>query len=154
MLSIELIRRDPDGVRSALASRGEPDQITGLLELDAQWRGDKTKADEIRNQRNQVNRDIGHARSAGEAPSPDVIEQMRALGGQVDELDRNVQQLEGQIHEILLYSNNKYNRISWICKGFPEKSRVRDKKCYNFALRGSSASNRYMDRRQTNHIRC
>ena len=102
MLSIEQIRRDPESVRTAMASRGEPDQITEVLELDARWRGDKTEADKIRNQRNQVNRDIGHARSAGEAPSPEVIEQMRTLGGQVDELGRNVQILESQIHEILL----------------------------------------------------
>jgi seryl-tRNA synthetase len=102
MLSIEQIRRDPEGVRTAMASRGEPDQITELLELDARWRGDKTEADKIKNQRNQVNRDIGHARSTGGAPSPVVIEQMRTLGGQVDELDSTVQNLEGQIHEILL----------------------------------------------------
>jgi len=102
MLSIEQIRRDPESVRTAMASRSEPDQITEVLELDAQWRADKTEADKIRNQRNQVNRDIGHARSAGEAPSPEVIEQMRTLGGQVDELDRTVQILESQIHEILL----------------------------------------------------
>ena len=102
MLSIEQIRRDPESVRTAMASRSEPDQITEVLELDTRWRADKTEADKIRNQRNQVNRDIGHARSAGEAPSPEVIEQMRTLGGQVDELDRTVQILESQIHEILL----------------------------------------------------
>ncbi len=102
MLSIEQIRRDPESVRAAMTSRGEPDQIAELLELDGRWRRDKTEADKIRNQRNQVNRDIGHARSAGGAPSPEVIEQMRTLGGQVDELDSNVQNLEGQIHEILL----------------------------------------------------
>ena len=102
MLSIEQIRRDPESVRTAMASRSEPDQITEVLELDARWRADKTEADKIRNQRNQVNRDIGHARSAGEAPSPEVIEQMRTLGGQVDDLDRTVQILESQIHEILL----------------------------------------------------
>ena len=102
MLSIEQIRRDPESVRTAMASRSEPDQITEVLGLDARWRSGKTEADKIRNQRNQVNRDIGHARSAGEAPSPEVIEQMRTLGGQVDELDRTVQILESQIHEILL----------------------------------------------------
>ncbi len=102
MLSMEQIRRNPDGVRSSLATRGELDQITTLLELDALWRGDKTKADEIRNQRNQANRDIGHARSAGQVPSPEVIEQMRTLGDEADKLDNNVQKLEAQIHEILL----------------------------------------------------
>ena len=38
MLSIELIRRDPDFVRASLQSRGEEDPITELLELDAQRR--------------------------------------------------------------------------------------------------------------------
>ena len=102
MISIEQIRRDPEGVRSSLASRGEPDQIAGLLEMDAQWRQDKTRADQIRNQRNQVNREIGHARSGGEAPSSEVIEEMRGLGKQVEALDDAIKELEGQIHQLLL----------------------------------------------------
>ena len=102
MISIEQIRRDPEGVKGALASRQEPDLTAGLLAMDAQWRRDKTEADQIRNHRNQVNRQIGHARSSGEAPSPEVIEQMRGLGRQVEELDSAVRELEGQIHDTLL----------------------------------------------------
>ena len=102
MISIEQIRQDPDGIRSSLATRGEADQVTKLLAMDGEWRRDKTEADEIRRKRNHVNRQIGHARSAGEDPSPEVIQEMRTLGQQVDALDSNVQDLEQRIHEILL----------------------------------------------------
>ena len=102
MLSIDLIRRDPDGVRSAMESRGEPDQITELLGLDAEFRRHKTHADQIRNQRNQVNREIGHAQSAGGPPSPEIIEQMRGLGRELDSIDSAAQDLEERIHDMLL----------------------------------------------------
>ena len=55
-----------------MKSRGEPDPVDELLELDAAWRRDRTQADELRNRRNQVNREIGHARSAGQPPAPEV----------------------------------------------------------------------------------
>ncbi len=102
MIAIDQLRRDPDTVRKALDSRGEPDSVAEILELDAAWRHDRTQADEIRNQRNQVNRDIGHARSSGQPPSPEVIEEMRSLGRKVDELEASAQKAEEQIHEMLL----------------------------------------------------
>ena len=90
MIAIEQVRREPDVVRRAMESRGEPDQVDVILELDAAWRRDRTKADEIRNRRNQVNREIGHARSAGQAPAAEVIEEMRTLGRRVDELEASL----------------------------------------------------------------
>ena len=102
MIAIDQLRRDPDTVRKALKSRGEPDSVAEILDLDAAWRRDRTQADEIRNQRNQVNREIGHARSSGQPPSPEVIEQMRSLGRKVDELEASAQQAEEQIHQMLL----------------------------------------------------
>ncbi len=102
MIAIEQLRRDPDIVRTAMKSRGEPDQVDEILELDAAWRRNRTQADEIRNQRNQVNREIGHARSTGQAPSPEVIEEMRTLGRQVDELEASAQDDEQRIHQMLL----------------------------------------------------
>ena len=102
MIAIDQLRRNPDAVRKALKSRGEPDQVDEILELDAAWRHDRTQADEIRNQRNQVNREIGHSRSSGQPPSPEVIEEMRTLGRRVDELEASAQNAEEQIHQMLL----------------------------------------------------
>ena len=106
MIAIEQIRRDPDAIRQAMKSRGEPDTVDRILELDAGWRRDRTEADEIRNRRNQVNREIGHARSAGQPPAPEVIEEMRTLGRRVDELDTSAEEAEGQVREMLLNMPN------------------------------------------------
>ncbi|HZA22327.1 MAG TPA: serine--tRNA ligase, partial [Dehalococcoidia bacterium] len=65
MLSIELIRRDPDLVRKALESRGEEDVVPRLLELDSQRREAITRGDQLRSQRNEVSRQIGQLRSSG-----------------------------------------------------------------------------------------
>ncbi len=102
MIAIEQIRRDPDTVRRAMKSRSEPDPVDQILDLDAAWRRDRTEADEIRNKRNQVNREIGHARSSGQAPAPEVIEEMRTLGRRVDELEASAQEAEEQVHQLLL----------------------------------------------------
>ena len=56
MLSIELIRRDPDFVKSALESRGEENPLGELLTLDTDRRQAITQADELRARRNQVSR--------------------------------------------------------------------------------------------------
>ena len=102
MIAIDQIRRDPDTIRRAMKSRGEPDSVDQILELDAAWRRDRTEADEIRNRRNQVNREIGHARSSGQPPSPEVIEDMRTLGRRVDELEASAQEAEEQVRQMLL----------------------------------------------------
>ena len=102
MIAIEQVRRDPDTVRHAIKSRGEPDTVNEILELDAAWRRDRTEADEIRNRRNQVNREIGHARSQGQPPAPEVIEEMRTLGRRVDELEASAQLAEEQVRQMLL----------------------------------------------------
>ena len=59
MLSIELIRRDPEFVRQALASRGEEGSLDEVLELDAQRRQAISQGDELRSRRNQASRAIG-----------------------------------------------------------------------------------------------
>ena len=102
MLSIELIRRDPGLVRKALESRGEEDPLAELLELDSQWRRVTTEGDNLRSHRNQVNRRLGQARSAGEEPSEDIILEMRRAGDQVGELEQQARSLEEKTNKILM----------------------------------------------------
>jgi len=102
MLSIELIRRDPNLVRKSLADRGEEDPIPQLLELDTQHRQAITQADQLRSQRNDVSRQIGQARSLGQAPSEEVVAEMRQVGDRIDALERQTRELDENIREILL----------------------------------------------------
>ena len=102
MLSIEQIRREPDAVQQALEARGEAGPLTLLLQLDGQRRQAVTQADALRGQRNRVSREVGQARSKGEEPSPQVIEEMRRVGDEIQRLEQEVQDLEQQINTMLL----------------------------------------------------
>ena len=102
MLSIELIRRDPEFVRQALASRGEDQTLGELLELDAQRRQASSRGDELRARRNQVSREIGQLRSSGQDAPPAVVQEMREVGQQIDALEQESHSLEERIHAILM----------------------------------------------------
>ena len=102
MLSIELIRKDPDYVRKALEFRGEEYPLSQLLELDAERRLGIAQGDELRSQRNQVSRRIGQLRSAGQEPPADQVQEMRQVGERIGRLEQQVRDLDENIHNILL----------------------------------------------------
>ena len=102
MLSIELIRKDPDAVRRALESRGEDGAIGELLALDAQRRQAIAQGDELRAQRNRFSRRLGQLRAGGQQPPADVVAEMRQTGERIQGLEQQVQELDGRIHAILL----------------------------------------------------
>ena len=83
MLSIELIRKDPDYVIKALESRGEENPLGELLELDARRRQGISRGDELRSERNQVSRRIGQLRASGQEPPPATVEEMRQGGRRI-----------------------------------------------------------------------
>jgi seryl-tRNA synthetase len=102
MLSLELIRKDPDFVRNALLSKGEEDPIDTILDLDVKRREAVTEGDELRARRNEVSRDIGKARSSGEQPSNAIVDEMRQVGDRIGVLEDQVRLFEVQINDILL----------------------------------------------------
>ncbi|MDE2778684.1 MAG: serine--tRNA ligase [Chloroflexota bacterium] len=102
MLSIEQIRRDPESVRQALASRGEDDPLEELLELDARRRQAISQGDELRARRNQASREIGRLRSQGNEAPEDVVQEMRQVGQEIEILEQESRELDDRIHSILL----------------------------------------------------
>ena len=102
MLSIELIRRDPDLVRAALARRGELDSLAGLRDLDARRRAASSRGDELRARRNAVSREIGQLRAAGQDPPAETVAEMRAIGPEIAALEQESKDLAAQIQSQLL----------------------------------------------------
>jgi seryl-tRNA synthetase len=102
MLSIDLIRRYPDLVRKALESRGEKDQVDQILDIDVQRRQAVAQGDELRSRRNQVSRQVGQARSAGQEPPAETIQEMRKVGDDISRLEQEVKDLDDQLSGILL----------------------------------------------------
>jgi seryl-tRNA synthetase len=122
MLSIELIRRDPDFVRSALESRGEEDPLAEILTLDVTRRQLITEGDELRARRNQVSRQVGEARRDGQEPPEDIVAEMRQVGDRISELEQETKSLEERIDHILLRLPNI--PLPDVPKGLTEESNV------------------------------
>ncbi|MCH8206787.1 MAG: serine--tRNA ligase, partial [Chloroflexi bacterium] len=62
MISIELLRNEPDRVKDALRRRGEEAPIDRALELDVRRRSVIVEADGLRARRNEVSRQLGQTK--------------------------------------------------------------------------------------------
>ncbi len=122
MLSIELIRRDPEFVKSALESRGEEDPLAEILALDVTRRQLITEGDELRARRNQVSRQVGEARRDGQEPPADIVAKMRQVGDRISELEQESKSLEERIDSILMRLPNI--PLPDVPKGLTEESNV------------------------------
>jgi seryl-tRNA synthetase len=82
VLDIQLIRRDPDGVRAGLARRS-PELAAGIdrvLELDERWRALTRDLEELRAEQNRASRALKGS------PTPEERERLQALAGRGREL--------------------------------------------------------------------
>ncbi len=82
MLDIQLIRREPDAVRAALARRGEgaAAAVDTLLALDQRWRAITTELEELRAEQNRA------SKGRKGPPTPEEHEQLAALAARGREL--------------------------------------------------------------------
>ena len=102
MISIELIRSDPDRVREAMARRGENVPIDDILELDVKRRNTIVEADGLRARRNEVSKEMGRSK---ERPA-ELIEEMRGVGGQIKMLEDTLRSVEDQINALVMTMPN------------------------------------------------
>jgi seryl-tRNA synthetase len=84
VLDLKEIRRDPDGVRAALARRGGDiaEAIDRVLALDERWRAETHAAEELRAGQKEASQEIGAAKQRGE----DAAEAMAAVKAISDEV--------------------------------------------------------------------
>ena len=98
MLSIESIRDDPDRVRRAVELRGDNVDVGRILQLDQERRAVVHEGDDLRARRNEVSRQIGASR---EKP-PELIDEMRRVGGRIKKLDAQTRAVEEELNDLLL----------------------------------------------------
>jgi seryl-tRNA synthetase len=82
VLDIQLIRRDPDAVRAALARRGRTaaDGVDRVLELDQRWREIRTALEELKAEQNKA------SRGRKGPPTPEEREQLATMAARGREL--------------------------------------------------------------------
>ena len=98
MISIELIRNHRDYVRRALLKRGEDASMDELAALDSRRRGAIQRGDDLRARRNEASRQIGQSSRR----PPELIEELRHVGGEIKALEQEVVQLDERIGAILM----------------------------------------------------
>jgi seryl-tRNA synthetase len=96
MLDIKTIREQPDLVRSSIARRNlDPAHadVDRLLELDASWRADQTRVDELRAQRNSISSTIKKLQAD---ERQQAIEQVKTIKAELGGLETRVDELKAE----------------------------------------------------------
>ena len=98
MLDIKFIRENPDLVREAMRNRSSDFPVDEVLAVDERRRSMLTEVEGLKARRNEVSREIG---KTGKKP-PKLIEEMRQIGDRIKELDKQTEEIEGQLRDLLL----------------------------------------------------
>jgi seryl-tRNA synthetase len=100
MLDLNLIREQPDLVRTALRNRQmDPSPVDDLLRLDEQRRALLTQVETLKAERNIVSKAIGTMKDA--AGREQKIAAMREVGEKIAALDKEVAEVEAELNSIL-----------------------------------------------------
>ena len=105
MLDIKLIREQPDFVKAAIARRGDdPAIVDTILSLDTRRRELLNQTENLKATRNAVSKEIGKMKDA--AARDAKIAEMRGVGDQIAELDREVGEVEREWQLQMLLAPN------------------------------------------------
>jgi seryl-tRNA synthetase len=99
MLDLNLIRENPDLVRTALKNRQlDVSPVDDILRLDEKRRALLTQVEALKAERNAVSKEIGRSKDAAEREKK--IAAMRAVGDRISALDKEVAEVEAELHGV------------------------------------------------------
>ena len=106
MIDVRLLRTDLDGVRTALARRGKSDileQVDHASRLDERLRQITAERDELRRQVNELSKQVGQLRKAGDtAASEAAMGKSRVLGDTEHTLVTEHEAVSDELRQLLL----------------------------------------------------
>jgi seryl-tRNA synthetase len=99
MLDLNLIREQPDLVRTALRNRQlDPSPVDAILQLDDKRRALLVEVEKLKAERNAVSKEIGRMKDAAEREKK--IAEMRDVGDKIAALDKTVADVEAELVSI------------------------------------------------------
>jgi seryl-tRNA synthetase len=99
MQDINLIRKEPDVVRKALADRMfDTSALDAIIALDTQRRDILTESETLRATRNTVSKEIGRMKDEAEREAKKA--EMRAVGDQIGAYETELAKIEAQLSEL------------------------------------------------------
>ena len=100
MLDLRQLREDPDGIRAALARRGDPTILDELIALDARRRERLPELEQLRAAKNQASKRIGELQRSGEDAS-EAIAEVRGASTREKELEQELAVVEKRMNAAL-----------------------------------------------------
>lgn len=110
MLDINLFRTNPDLIKENIKKKFQDEKlplVDKIVELDTVYRGIKTKADELRGQRNKLSKDIGILMSQKEIEKANVVKkEVVVLGEELEALQVKEKETFIELNELLIQIPN------------------------------------------------
>jgi len=108
MISIELIRKDPEFVQKSLSLKDNSISLDSIIKLDKEHRMNLSKANELRSKRNKVSEKIANAKKTGENTDNQILS-MRKVGEEIKSIELKVSELKESLNINLLSLPNLPN---------------------------------------------
>ena len=108
MISIELIRKDPEFVQKSLSLKDNSISLDSIIKLDKEHRMNLSKANELRSKRNKVSEKIANAKKTGENVDNQILS-MRKVGEEIKSIELKVSELKESLNINLLSLPNLPN---------------------------------------------
>ena len=100
MLDINLIREKPDYVKDGMNKVGaDPALIDRVLELDERWRELVSESEDMKAERNRKSKRV---KDASDDERQELIEYLRNVGDQIDELDEEADEIREELDQLML----------------------------------------------------
>ena len=110
MIDIRLIREDPERVKENICKKFQDSKlplVDEVKKLDEEYRALRTKADDLRNKRNIMSKEIGGLMKQGlRDKAEEVKAEVKNIGAEITECENQEVVLEAKIREIMLVIPN------------------------------------------------
>ena len=110
MLDIKFLRTNPDIVKQNIKNKFQDDKlplVDQVIELDKEYRDSKTRAENLRAQRNKISKQIGALMGQGKKDEAEVVKkQVTDMADELEALSQKEVQLEEEIRKIMLIIPN------------------------------------------------
>ena len=110
MIDIKLIRTEPELVKENIRKKFQDEKLVlvdEVAEFDKEYRAARTRADELRNQRNVKSKQIGALMGKGQKDEAEKVKaEVNAMAKELADLEVKEEELEGKIRERMLVIPN------------------------------------------------
>jgi len=110
MIDIKLIRTNPELVKENIKKKFQDEKLVlvdKVAEFDKEYRAARTKADELRNQRNVKSKQIGALMGKGQKEEAEAVKaEVNAMAKELADLEVKEEELEAKIRERMLVIPN------------------------------------------------